>query len=97
MSIIRHQTHADSAVYRAKYPETFDHDSTTARISEVVDRVEFLTVILQRHSLLMGQWSDVKESDLPRQWADLFARPTVVVPDDILAEQMAMIDRLQGR
>ena len=96
VAILQQQKAADSAVHRALYPDVFDHSTATARLTEVVDRLEFLAVLLQRQTLMLGNRTEVTERDLPAQWADLFSQ-AVVVDDDELMQQMAAIDRLQGR
>lgn len=65
--ILDMQPPGESATFRALYPDEYDRDKT-------LERLEMLAVILVRSQMLTGKQSEVKESDLPVTWDDLFEK-----------------------
>jgi hypothetical protein len=80
-----------SAVARALHPEEFDR-------TREVQVLEFLAVLVQRGNFL-GAMNDVKESQLPHKFEDLFEKPKAQMAAseaEVLA-QMAAIDARLSR
>lgn len=75
VTILTMQPPSTSALFREVHPDDYDR-------SAEVQRLEFLAVLLARHTALQGNHTDVSEAELPKSWDDLFDRPAPVAGDD---------------
>lgn len=89
-AIVWQQRPEQSAVWRALHPEEFDR-------TREVQVLEFLSVLVARGNAT-GAIHDVKESQLPHRFEDLFEKPKaqVVASEAEVLAQMAAIDARLG-